>query len=317
VEASDTFACFGASASVFVMGDGPVGDAPDAVASARRTLLSWHARFTRFDPGSELSRLNADRRRTVPVSPLMATFAAAVVQAADASGGLVDATLLRQVEAAGYRGDLRTSVPLAEALALAPPRRPAAARPRAPWRSLVVDTHGHTVSRPPGLGLDSGGLAKGLFADVLAATLAPYASLAVECAGDLRVGGAGALARPVRVECPFDGRVLHTFRLADAGVATSGIGKRSWIDDRGRPAHHLLDPATGRPAYTGVVQATAIAPTAIEAEMRAKAAVLSGPDGAGGWLPHGGVVVLDDGTPRVLEPVSAPSKPALGFLQAA
>ena len=46
-------------------------------------------------------------------------------------------------------------------------------------------------------------------------------------------------------------------------------------------------------------QATAIAPTAVEAEIRAKAAVLSGPDGAADWLPHGGVLVFDDGSHRV------------------
>ena len=98
----------------------------------------------------------------------------------------------------------------------------------------------------------------------------------------------------MHVRGPFEDDLLHTFRLADAGVATSGIGRRSWAGPDGRPAHHLLDPATGRPAYTGVVQATAIAPTALEAEVRAKAAVLSGPDRAAEWLPHGGVVVYDD-----------------------
>ncbi|MEA2271267.1 MAG: FAD:protein transferase [Solirubrobacteraceae bacterium] len=60
------------------------------------------------------------------------------------------------------------------------------------------------------------------------------------------------------------------------------------------------DPATGRPVFTGVVQATALAPTALDAEVRAKAAVLSGPDGAAAWLRDGGVVVLDDGTHRVV-----------------
>jgi FAD:protein FMN transferase len=89
--------------------------------------------------------------------------------------------------------------------------------------------------------------------------------------------------------------VLHTFERAAGGVATSGIGRRSWIGSDGRPAHHLLDPASGRPAFTGIVQATALAPTALEAEIRAKAAVLSGPDGAPGWLPDGGVIVLDSG----------------------
>jgi thiamine biosynthesis lipoprotein len=108
------------------------------------------------------------------------------------------------------------------------------------------------------------------------------------------------MPRDVYVADPFGGEPIHTFVLGDAGVATSGIGRRSWLGEDGMPAHHLLDPATGRPAFTGVVQATAIAPTAVEAEWRAKAAVLSGPDGALGWLPYGGAVVYDDGSHDVI-----------------
>ena len=104
--------------------------------------------------------------------------------------------------------------------------------------------------------------------------------------------------------------MLHRFELADAGVATSGIGRRSWSGAGGAPAHHLLDPATGLPAFTGVVQATAIAPTALTAEIRAKAALLSGPDGAAEWLPDGGALVLDDGSLRVVR--SGAGVPARG-----
>lgn len=296
-EAHATFACFGSTCSVHVAGDGPSVGAPRAVAAARRRLLSWHGRFTRFSAASELSLLNADPRAEVPASPIMRRFAAAVVDAARLTGGLVDATLLPQLESAGYARDLGPAAPLRDALALAPQRHPAHPRQGAPWRSLSVDEGAGVVRRPPGLLLDSGGLAKGLFADVLSDRLAGHPSFAVECAGDLRLGGT---ARPVHVTSPFDGDVIHTFELAGAGVATSGIGKRSWIDERGRPAHHLLDPASGRPAFTGVVQATAVAPTALEAEMRAKAAVLAGPAGAAAWLPHGGVVVLDDASVRIL-----------------
>jgi thiamine biosynthesis lipoprotein len=160
----------------------------------------------------------------------------------------------------------------------------------------------NTVTRPPGVKLDSGGLAKGLFADVLAEQLAGHASFAVNCAGDLLVGGAAGVTRPIEVESPFDGSTLHTFRLPRTGVATSGIGRRAWLDANGRPAHHLLDPSTGRPAYTGIVQVTALAPSALMAEIHAKAAILSGPRSARTWLPHGGVIVLDDGSHEVIEP---------------
>jgi thiamine biosynthesis lipoprotein len=115
------------------------------------------------------------------------------------------------------------------------------------------------------------------------------------------------------VESPFDGSIVHTFEVTRSGVATSGIGRRSWLDEEGRPAHHLLDPSSGRPAFTGVVQVTALAPSALVAEIRAKAALLSGPADAPAWLPDGGVIVLDDGSHRVFEPArtrSANPQPA-------
>jgi thiamine biosynthesis lipoprotein len=303
-ETTSTFACFGSHCALYVG-----GDAADAVAAARRRLLGWHERFTRFAPTSELSRLNAAPDAEVAVSDDMARFVAAALDAAARTGGLVDATLLGELETAGYDADLGPSLPLELALELAPRRHPAGPSPHARWREIEVEPAAGVVRRPPGVALDSGGLAKGLFADLVAADLAGQASFAVDCAGDVRVGGAAGLERPVHVAGPFDGRTLHTFLLTDQGVATSGIGRRSWLDARGRPCHHLLDPATGRPAFTGVVQATAIAPTALEAEARAKAAVLSGPEGARHWLPDGGVLVFDDGSHEVLNVPTMSSTP--------
>jgi thiamine biosynthesis lipoprotein len=141
-----------------------------------------------------------------------------------------------------------------------------------------------------------------MFADELAARLSGHRSFAVDCGGDLAFGGDAGRGRDIEVESPFDGEVLHTFAMQAGGVATSGIGKRSWLGADGRPAHHLLDPATGTPAFTGVVQATALAPTATLAEIHAKAAVLSGPERAADWLPWGGVIVLDDGSHLLAEP---------------
>jgi FAD:protein FMN transferase len=296
------FDCFGGRCGVLVTGSGRAGSAADAVALVERALLGWHVRFSRFLPASELTRVNGDPRETVPVSPLMARFAKAVDDAGSLSGGLVDATLLRQIESAGYDGDLLDPLALSTALALAPARKPASAATARRWQEVEVDLAGRTLTRPPGLALDSGGLAKGLFADVLGEALATHPSFAINCAGDLLVGGAAGVQRPIRVQSPFDGRTLHTFELAHAGVATSGIGRRSWLDRDGAPAHHLLDPETGRPAFTGVVQATALAPSALEAEIRAKAAILSGPRAAPAWLPHGGVIVFDDGSHQVLAP---------------
>ena len=302
-EARETFGCFGGTCAVVVDGPGPTGTrAADAVAAARESLLGWHEQFSRFIPASELSRLNADPRPEVPVSALMGRLVEAVVDAGERTGGLVDGTLLPDIEAAGYLADLTRPLPLRLALGLAPRRRPAAGSPEARWRRLAFDRDAGVVRRAPGVPLDSGGLVKGLLADVLAGALDRHAAFAVDCAGDLRLGGAARLERPVQVASPFEPRILHTFARAEGGVATSGIGRRSWLDARGRPAHHLLDPATGRPAFTGLVQVTALAPTALEAEIRAKAALLSGPDRACDWLPDGGVLVGEDGGFEVVAP---------------
>jgi thiamine biosynthesis lipoprotein len=267
------FTCFGTHCGVWGAG----------ADSARRQLALWHGQFSRFLAGSELSRLNADPRDEVPVSATMAHLLNAVRVASDATGGLVDGTLAHEIEAAGYRSDLGAGLPLELALRLAPPRRPAG-----PGPDRAFEVRDGVVRRAPGLAFDSGGLAKGLFADLIAERMS--GSFAVDCGGDLRFGGA---RRRIEVSDPFGGRPLHVFDVRDGAVATSGIGRRSWLDAKGRPAHHLLDPATGRPAFTGVVQATALAPTALEAEWRAKAAVLGAdPD----WLAHGGVLVHDDRT---------------------
>jgi thiamine biosynthesis lipoprotein len=303
-EASSTFDCFGSSCAVIVRGDGEHGSAHEAVASARSRLLECHERFSRFLPDSELSRLNRDPRREVPVSSLMARLAQAVFTAGSLSGGLVDATLLDELETAGYAEDLREPIPLERALALAPPRRAARPAVAARWREVEVDCARGTLARGAGVKLDSGGLAKGMLADVLAEGLAAHAGFAVNCAGDLAIGGHAGAMRPVHVASPFDGRTIHTFELKRSGVATSGIGRRSWLDRGGRPAHHLLDPASGEPAFTGIVQVTALAPSALMAEIRAKAAILSGPRGAPRWLSHGGVIVFDDGSHEAIEPTA-------------
>ncbi len=299
-EASASFDCFGSRCSVFVIGDGAAGTAAEAVAWAKRSLEDWHHEFTRFEPDSALTRLNADRGHAVAVSPAMARFAGLVRHAAELTGGLVDATMLGEIEVAGYTADLAEPADLHAALAAAPARRPAAANPESPWRLLRVDERDAVIFRPPGLRLDSGGLAKGMFCDLLAETLETHEAYAVDCAGDVRIGGRAGIERALQVASPFEPGVLHSFSDSAVAAATSGIGRRSWIDQQGRPCHHLLDPSSGKPAFTGIVQATALAPRAALAEVCAKAAILSGPERAKSWLPDGGVLVYDDGSHEVV-----------------
>lgn len=305
VEQRHSFACFGGACTVIVA-DGRAADAAAAAATARRRLEEWHRQFSRFEPGSELSRLNADPNQTVSVSPMMRRVVEAGLKGARVTDGLVDPTLLPEIKRAGYESHFdQDGLPLAVALALVPARAPGRPRRDAGWRRVRVDRRSGTVARPPGVAIDPGGIAKGVFADELAALLAGFGAFVVDCAGDLRLGGTLGLPRDVHVASPFDESVLHTFTLSAGGIATSGIGKRSWLGPDGHPAHHLLDPGSGRPAFTGIVQVTALAPTTTEAEVLSKAALLHGPGRADRILVNGGAIVFDDGNFLVLDPGGA------------
>jgi thiamine biosynthesis lipoprotein len=297
--------CFGASVGVYVEGTGPERALVAAeLGRARRRLLHMHGALTRFDPNSGLSRLNRDPRARVPSSWLLVRLAGAAVEAGEMTGGLVDATSLDGLEAVGYVRDWEpeAAIPLTDVLRNAPPRSPAVPDPRQLWRRILANPVQGVITRPPGVRIDSGGLAKGLAADLLAADLEHFPSFAIDAAGDIRVGGLAGAPRTISVEDPFGRAAIAELHLSSGGIATSGIGRRTWSGPDG-PAHHLIDPQTGRPAFTGVVQATALAPTAFEAEVRAKLAVLAGPTAVRSSLPHGGVVVYDDGAVDEYDPI--------------
>ncbi|MFN8216444.1 MAG: FAD:protein FMN transferase [Solirubrobacterales bacterium] len=283
--------------------------AAEAAARAERFVHEFDAALSRFKPDSELCALNADERHRVPASPLLRRAVAAGIAAAERSDGLVDPTLVGEIERAGYRDSRagRSGAPLAEALAEAPPRRPARANPGSRWRELAVDEEAGEVVRPPGLRFDTGGTGKGLCADLVAESLRGYRRFIVDCGGDIRIGGASALADPyeVYVEHPLTGGRAYVLRLGSGGVATSGLNVRVWRGPDGRFSHHLLDPDSGEPAWTGLVGATALGDSALEAETLSKMALLSGPEGGREALAErGGLLVHESGRVELVGPLA-------------
>jgi thiamine biosynthesis lipoprotein len=80
-------------------------------------------------------------------------------------------------------------------------------------------------------------------------------------------------------------------------VATSTSLRRRWTR-AGEPVHHLVDPATGAPARSGLAAVTVVAATTAWAEVLAKAAFVAGPaEGAARLRDAGvtGLLVHDDG----------------------
>lgn len=105
----------GTSAHVVVVG----GDEARLIDAARRRLDDLERRWSRFLPGSEVSRLNRRPERPVVVSPDTFMLLARSVDAWHATGGRFDPTVLPAMLAAGYDRDFA-----AVATAAAPRRAP-------------------------------------------------------------------------------------------------------------------------------------------------------------------------------------------------
>jgi thiamine biosynthesis lipoprotein len=307
-----SFHCMGCEFRLLIGDPVNAGLAPahEAAERARALLEACDERLSRFRATSDLVALNNDPAAVVNARPLLIKSVEAALWAAELTGGLVDSTLAGEIEAVGYRESLAGAhpVPLREAVPSAPPRRAAGPSSRASWRHVHVDRSAGTITRPPGVRLDSGGVVKGLAADLVAVMLSGYARFAVDAAGDLAIGGARSTTHPyeVEVEHPLTGEHVHTVPVSRGGIATSGLNSRMWRREDGSIAHHLLDPSTGEPAWTGLLMVTALGDSALEAETLAKWALLAGPARARRVLErHGGLVVHDDGDVELVGPMSS------------
>jgi len=239
-------------------------------------------RFSRFRDDSELHRVNTSAGAWTPASTTFLEVVALALDAARRTEGRVDPTVLAAVVAAGYDRDFDDLVAGARSVL-----RPAPRCGR--WRA--VERRPGEIRLPRGVGLDLGGIAKGWTVDRAAgdAVAAGLPWALVNAGGDLRLlnpVGAGA-ALEISIEDPdASDRELLRLRLSSGALATSSTSRRSW----GPGLHHLIDPGTGRPAATGIVQATAWAPTCVDAEVLAKDIVLRGER-----VPATPAVVVDDG----------------------
>jgi thiamine biosynthesis lipoprotein len=253
-------------------------------------------RWTRFRDDSELAALNRCAGEAVEVSPETFMVVSRAVAAWWATGGWFDPTVLRAVELAGYDRSyehLGATVPLGQAAVVEVPG----------CAGIDLDAARSAVRLPAGVGLDLGGIGKGAAADIVVgeALGAGAAGVMVNIGGDLRAEGTAPDAHGwvVAVEDPrVPDRELARLALASGAVATSSRLARTWARPGGGRAHHLIDPAAGRPAAGAALAATVVAGEGWWAEALAKAALLAGPaegpallDGAG--LP--GLVVDDAG----------------------
>ena len=263
-------------------------------AEARKVIHAVDAACSRFRVDSEISQLNRSAGcGPVPVSDLLDDVIGVALSAADATNGLVDPTIGRLMERIGYTvtfTDVPTDGPSIDLEIRSAPG----------WASVIHDRINRTVSLPAGASIDVGAVGKARAADMAAGAAARRigAGVLVACGGDVSVSGPSpAGGWRVRVAETTELVIWQDIYVFDGGVATSGTGSRTWRRG-GEVLHHILDPATGLPATSPWVTASAAASSCAEANAAATASIVLGA-GAPSWLGMLGIparLVARDGT---------------------
>lgn len=251
-------------------------------------------RFSRFLSDSELAQLNRANGPVTVSDELLELLLHARAHAID-TGGMFDPAVGAAMHASGYdRSFAPGELDRDDAPTVAP---------YASITMLDIDEQRHRVTRPSHVQIDFGGFLKGLTVD-RAAALAT-GPVIVDAGGDAVLRGAppDGDSWMVDIEDPQDAaRTIGTICVRDQAVATSAGNRRQWRRGSQR-MHHLIDPRTGAPAQTDVLQATVLAPTAEVADIMAKVAFLLGADHAKHELERrglSGVLVLHDGATRTI-----------------
>jgi thiamine biosynthesis lipoprotein len=228
------------------------------LAAAANEFHRLEALLSRFLPSSELARLNRDGE--LVAGPDLLAVVDAALAARELTAGRFDPTVHDALVAAGYDRSFELvpaggGVPVLVGSACG--------------GGVELDRAAARIRLDPGVRLDLGGIAKGYAVDRALGILGSAGPALVDAGGDMAVTG---MPWHVGVDTS-DGTI--TLELSEGAVATSGRDRRRWAGDDGE-RHHLIDPSTGRPADGQLLRVTAVAATALEAEVLAKALFLAG-----------------------------------------
>ncbi|HBF41862.1 MAG TPA: FAD:protein FMN transferase [Anaerolineaceae bacterium] len=259
-------------------------DGSDArVFAASRQVPGWFTRaetiFSRFDPESELSRLNCSHGSVFHASREMIEVLQLAKEFRQRTRGLITPTVLDALINSGYDADFSSILSQQQGglhEQLLPPDA----------MDFDLDATAGTVILPRGIHLDLGGYAKGWTAHQAMLRLSEFAPALVNAGGDIAISGPQRNGDPwlIGIENPLNPEEnVAMVNLAKGGIATSGKDYRHWMKG-GKLQHHLIDPWTGLPAVSDVFSATVIAPDVMLAEAAAKVAVIAGSGAGREWL---------------------------------
>jgi thiamine biosynthesis lipoprotein len=282
------FRAMGSNIELFL----PRAQADQGSSAVRQLFEEWEETLSRFRAESELSQLNRAAGKPMRVSKLLLNVLQTALTAAEATGGMFDPTLLKQLVSIGYDRSF-------DALPLNLPDSIASAVPGGGWRKIKIDEERQIVTLPAGVGLDFGGIAKGMAVDAALDQLdrLGITPALVNAGGDLAVRGV-----PANVEhwsIGIEGKAVSwSLPLRSGALTTSGVGYRHWKQGK-LQRHHIIDPRRGEPVLSNLWSVTVAAERCEQAEVAAKVAFLLGPESGREFLHRyglSGLFLLEDGS---------------------
>lgn len=229
-------------------------DAPEAAREAKERLLALDALWSATREGSDVERLNSGAGEAIALSPKTMRLLRMSEEVREETKGALDVTLAPLLQLWGFTGGVHR-VPTAEEIE--------AARALTGAGKLKLDEAAGTTRVEKGSSVELGAVAKGYAGELVAAELKSRGvrSALLDLGGNIEVIGAREGGAPWRIGLrnPFGGALLGTVAVADAAVVTSAIDQRFFTDEAGNRYWHILDPATGKPAASGLASATVVA----------------------------------------------------------
>lgn len=231
----------------------------DCIHSVEKSLLS------RYESGSDVSRINSSDGKAVSVSPEVESIIAKSIEVSEKCDGVFDITIGKITELWGFGGD----------------------KPQVPDKAEIekylpyvgydkMNFSGHDVTLADNQSLDLGAVGKGAACDIIRSLLdsTKTDSAVISVGGSLLLYGKRDFNIGI-VNPENDKESMATLKLSDTCVSTSGNYEQFFEAD-GKTYHHILDARTGYPAESHLKSVTVVCQSGVLSDALSTACYILG-----------------------------------------